>query len=117
FLCWSFFTSFSSFAQQQADTSVKEIVVVFKTHFDIGYTDYAEAVVQQYSTSMMENAFDIIEKSKGRSPDKQFVWTVPSWPMSQMINQSLPGIKSQVEAALKTGRFVIHALPFTIETE
>src|SRR5690606_13489913 len=99
------------------DISVKEIVVVFKTHFDIGYTDYAEAVVQQYSTSMMENAFDIIERNKGRAPEMQFVWTVPSWPMTKMINQSLPGIKSKVEAALINGRFIVHALPFTIETE
>ena len=117
FLCWLFFTSSSSFAQQQVDTSVKEIIIVFKTHFDIGYTDYAEAVVQQYSTSMMKNAFDIIDRNKGRAPEKQFVWTVPSWPMTQMINQSLPGVKSKIEAALVNGRFVVHALPFTIETE
>ncbi|WP_140939621.1 glycoside hydrolase family 38 N-terminal domain-containing protein [Sphingobacterium lumbrici] len=117
FLCWLFFVSSSSFAQQQVDSSVKEIVVVFKTHFDIGYTDYAEAVVQQYSTSMMENAFNIIERSKDRLPEKQFVWTVPSWPMLKMINQSLPEVKSKVEEALIKGRFVLHALPFTVETE
>ena len=38
--------------QQKVDSSVKEIILVFKTHFDIGYTDYAEAVVQKYSTTM-----------------------------------------------------------------
>lgn len=117
YLCWSFFTSSLSFAQQQVDHAVEEIVIVFKTHFDIGYTDYAEAVVQQYSTSMMKNAFDILERSKGRASEKQFVWTVPSWPMRQMIDQSLPEVKSKVEEALIKGRFVVHALPFTLETE
>ncbi|MFC6102741.1 glycoside hydrolase family 38 C-terminal domain-containing protein [Olivibacter domesticus] len=116
-LCWFFFASSVLFAQKQEDTSVKEIVIVFKTHFDIGYTDYAEAVVKEYSTSMMENAFRIMEKSKRLAPEKQFVWTVPGWPMSQMINQSLPDIKSNVEAAFVKGRFVIHALPFNIQTE
>jgi len=109
--------SSTSLAQQEVNNSVREIILVFKTHFDIGYTDYAEAVVQQYSTSMMKNAFDIIERSKGRSPEKQFVWTVPSWPMAQMINQSSPDIKSKIEAALMGRRFVVHALPFTVETE
>jgi hypothetical protein len=50
--------------QQQVDTSVKEIILVFKTHFDIGYTDFAEAVVQKYSTTMMQNALAIVEKNK-----------------------------------------------------
>lgn len=117
FLCRLFLISSSSLAQQQVDDSVEEIVIVFKTHFDIGYTDYAEAVVQQYSTSMMENAFNIIERSKDRAPEKQFVWTVSGWPMLQMINQSLPDVRSKIESALMNGRFVIHALPFTIEAE
>src|SRR5690606_36566859 len=116
-LYWLFSMSSTSLAQQEVNNSVREIILVFKTHFDIGYTDYAEAVVQQYSTSMMKNAFDIIERSKGRSPEKQFVWTVPSWPMDQMINQSSPDIKSKIEAALMGRRFVVHALPFTVETE
>ncbi|WP_217698093.1 glycoside hydrolase family 38 C-terminal domain-containing protein [Parapedobacter luteus] len=109
--------SSASLSAQQVDSTVSEIVIVFKTHFDIGYTDYAEAVVQQYSTSMMDNAFDILERSEGRPPEKQFIWTVPSWPMRQMINQSLPDVRSKVEDALRSRRFVVHALPFTLETE
>lgn len=116
FLC-GLLSSTSTFAQREANTSVKEIIIVFKTHFDIGYTDYAEAVVQQYSTSMMDNAFEIIERSKDRAPEKQFVWTVPSWPMKQMIDHSEPAIKTKIESALKNKRFVVHALPFTIETD
>jgi len=116
-LCWLFFTSSALFAQKQKDKAVKEIIIVFKTHFDIGYTDYAEAVVKKYSTSMMESAFHIMEESKDLAPEKQFVWTVPGWPMSQMINQSLPDIKSKVEDAFVKGRFVIHALPFNMEME
>lgn len=116
FLCWLLFSS-ASLSAQQVDSTVSEIVIVFKTHFDIGYTDYAEAVVQQYSTSMMDNAFDILERSEGRPPEKQFIWTVPSWPMRQMINQSLPDVRSKVEDALRSRRFVVHALPFTLETE
>lgn len=113
----SLLTLKSSFAQNKVDTSVREIVLVFKTHFDIGYTDFAEAVVQKYGTTMMQNALDDIEKNKGRAADKQFVWTVSGWPMSQMLTQSTPAIKSRVEQALKDGHFAVHALPFSMQTE
>jgi hypothetical protein len=111
------FSITSAFAQSQVDTSVRQIILVFKTHFDIGYTDFAEAVVQKYSTSMMQNAFEDIEKNKGLPPEKQFVWTVSGWPMKQMLTKSVPAVKSRVVDALKDGHFVIHALPFSLETE
>lgn len=112
------FSRSAAFAQQvKIDTAVRQIVLVFKTHFDIGYTDYAEAVVQKYSTSMMENALEIVEKNKKLPLEKQFVWTVSGWPMSQMLTQSVPAVKTKVEAALANGRFAVHALPFSMETE
>ncbi len=109
----------STYAQpeQQSDTAVKEIILVFKTHFDIGYTDFAEAVVQKYSTTMMQNALSIVEKNKSLPADKQFTWTVSGWPMEQILQQSAPSIKSQVESALKKGNFAVHALPFSMQTE
>jgi alpha-mannosidase len=103
--------------EQKVDTSVKEIILVFKTHFDIGYTDYAEAVVQKYSSTMMQNALDIVEKNKTLPAEKQFVWTVSGWPMEQMLQRSNSSIKSKVAQSLKNGRFAVHALPFSMETE
>src|SRR5450759_2311238 len=38
----------SGFALENQNTIVKEIIIVMKTHFDIGYTDYASEVVQSY---------------------------------------------------------------------
>jgi hypothetical protein len=38
-----------------ACAAVEEIVVVFKTHFDIGYTDLARNVVAKYRTSMIDS--------------------------------------------------------------
>ena len=96
------FFSTRLFSQQRVDTSVKEIIIVFKTHFDIGYTDFAEAVTQKYSTSMMTSALSIIEKSKKLPPEKQFVWTVSGWPMEQILQRSVPDIKSKVEQSLKS---------------
>ena len=111
------FSITSLFGQQQVDTSVKEIIVVFKTHFDTGYTDFAEAVSQKYSTTMMEQWLSLIERSKTQPKEKQFVWTVSGWPMEQMLQHSLPDIQSKVKQSVKDGRFAVHALPFSIQTE
>ena len=41
---------------EKINPNVKEIIFVFKTHFDNGYTDMAESVINKYSTTMMEQA-------------------------------------------------------------
>jgi len=35
---------------------LRQVIVVFKTHFDIGYTDMASNVVQRYRTTMIDQA-------------------------------------------------------------
>lgn len=46
-------------------SSVEDIVIVFKMHFDIGYTDWAESVLQKYSTTMMDRTLESLEQTAG----------------------------------------------------
>ena len=48
FLFLTLFSFFAHAQKEKIDYNTREIIIVFKTHFDIGYTDYAEAVVQKY---------------------------------------------------------------------
>ena len=32
---------------------VKKVILVFKTHFDIGFTDLARNVIEQYAADML----------------------------------------------------------------
>jgi alpha-mannosidase len=96
---------------------VKEIIIAFKTHFDIGYTDYAEAILQKYGSSMITGAMDVLENTRSLPPDRRFVWTVPGWPMSQILKRCDPALKPGVVKAIAEGWFAVHALPFTFETE
>jgi alpha-mannosidase len=96
---------------------VKEVIVVFKTHFDIGYTDWADNVIYNYSNSMVTGALDIIEQSKKLPADQQFKWTVSGWPMKEMLSKSTPEVRQRIIAAIRDGNFVVHAMPFTFETE
>lgn len=104
-------------AQEEINEDVEEVIFVFKTHFDIGYTDLAEAVLQKYSSSMISSALDVLEETKDLPKEKHFVWTLPAWPMEQILNRSEPHLKPKIEDAIRQGWFVIHALPFTVETE
>lgn len=104
--------------QRQPHAQLRQIVVVFKTHFDIGYSNLARNVVKQYRTSMIDRTLDVIRQNRRQPELEQFVWTVPGWPMSQMLweGQS-PQRRKVIEQAIKDGHLVIHGLPFTTHTE
>jgi alpha-mannosidase len=111
-----FFLSAPLFSQQP-NLKTENVIVVFKTHFDIGYTDLAGSVVSKYQTSMIEGALKVIDKTRSLPADQHFTWTLPAWPMQQILSGSTPEIKDRVVDALKSKYLAVHALPFTIETE
>lgn len=101
-------------------SQVTQVIVVFKTHFDIGYTDMASNVVQRYRTEMIDNALKCVEESRSLPPEQQFVWTIPGWPMHKILEDwpgQTPERKEKIYRAVKEGRFVMHALPFSTHTE
>ncbi len=99
---------------------VMEVIVVFKTHFDIGYTDMASNIVQKYRTTMIDKALTVVDQNRNLPPAQQFAWTIPGWPMHK-ITEDWQGQtaerKQKVLQAFKNGRFVVHALPFSTHTE
>jgi hypothetical protein len=101
-------------------SGVRQVIVVFKTHFDIGFTDMASNVVQRYRTSMIDQALEVVDQNRDLPLTQQFVWTIPGWPMHKIL-QDWPGRtperQQRVAQAFKEGRFVVHALPFSTHTE
>ena len=69
--------------QSDGDTSSKvtDIVVVFKMHVDIGYTNWAEGVLQKYCDSMLDETLASIDETSSLPESEQFVWTIPGWPV------------------------------------
>ena len=106
--------------KQNASPPLEEIILVFKTHFDIGYTDMAAKVVERYRTSMIDSALDVVDDSRDLPQEQKFVWTIPGWPMSKILEDwdgQTPERKRRLMAAFREGRFVVHGLPFTTHTE
>ena len=106
--------------QGSARNRLREVIVVFKTHFDIGFTDMADNVVQRYRTTMIDDAVDVVEQNRSLPPERQFTWTLPGWPLSKIL-EDWPGQRlrrqQRIRQALREGHFVVHALPFTTHTE
>ncbi len=100
------------------NSGLEQAVVVFKTHFDIGYTGLASEVVERYRTSMIDKALDVCDASRDLPPEHRFVWTVPGWPMAQILwPGQTPERRKRIEQAIREGRLVWHALPVTTHTE
>ena len=64
---------------------LQNVIIVYKTHFDIGYTTMAGEVVHGYRTEMADRVLDAIENNRNQPKEQQFVWTVSGWPMKQIL--------------------------------
>ena len=116
----------SSFAQEGVSettlpavpTKVTDIWVVFKTHFDIGYTDLVTNVLKRYRVEMMDNALAVMEKNRDLAATERFTWTVPGWPLAHILGPlQTPERRARIKQAIRDGELAVHALPFTMHTE
>jgi hypothetical protein len=102
----------------QQKPALTNVIIVYKTHFDIGYSSTVHDVVHEYRTEMVDRVLEAIEKNSTQPKEKQFVWTVSGWPMKQMLWEGqAPGRRAKIEQAIRDGNLVVHAYPFTTHTE
>jgi hypothetical protein len=97
---------------------VENVIIVYKTHFDIGYSETVQQVVHDYRTAMADRVLEAIDKNVNQPEDKQFVWTVSGWPMKQILWEGqAPERKKKIEQAIRDGNLSVHAFPFTMHVE
>ncbi|MCE0499382.1 MAG: DUF5054 domain-containing protein [Methylacidiphilales bacterium] len=92
-----------------------DIIVVFKTHLDIGFTDLARKVVARYMEDYIPGALELAKKTR-ESPNR-FVWTTGSWLAYRFLMDADRQGRQMMEEAIEEGDFHWHALPFTTHTE
>ena len=93
---------------------MKKVIVVSKTHLDLGFTDYAENIRQKYIDTFIPEAIDLAEKVN-KDGKKYFVWTTGSWILKEAL--AVPERKEKLEKAIREGNIAPHAMPFTTHTE
>lgn len=92
---------------------MKEIIILFKTHLDLGFTDMAETVYRRYMTEYIPAALRLAKQTRGKQ--ERFVWTVGSWLFQQY--RTFTGDSPELEEAVSCGDIRWHGLPFTTHTE
>ena len=97
---------------------MKKIILVFKTHVDIGFTGLASEIIEKYSTKMLSDVVEMCESTQGMGNCK-YVWTMPSWVLTQALNPELAPREmiKRAEAFIENNQIAWHALPFTTHTE
>jgi hypothetical protein len=68
-----------------ASTGVRRIIVVCKTHFDLGYSHRVKDLLAYYRTTMIDRALEVMEQAKELPPQQRFVWTSPGWVMQKVL--------------------------------
>lgn len=92
---------------------MKKVIVVSKTHLDLGFTDLAENIRQKYITKFIPDAINLAAQVNDEK-SKNFVWTTGSWILKEALNSDC---RQELIEALKSGDIAPHAMPFTTHTE
>ncbi|MGN0995047.1 MAG: DUF5054 domain-containing protein [Butyricicoccus sp.] len=95
---------------------VKKVYVIHKTHLDIGFTGFAQDILDRYVEEFIPKAIETayICNADGK---KNFIWTVGSYLIDYYLKHADADGKARLEQAIRDGYIVWHALPCTTETE
>ena len=94
----------------------KKLLVLYKTHLDIGFTDLSKNIVDLYLKEYIPNAINTaIELNDGG--EKKFVWQTGSWILNEYLKSVSGEELRRAEYAIKNDLVSWHALPFTAHTE
>src|SRR5688572_30679778 len=98
-------------------TDIQVVHVIFKTHLDIGFTDYARNVVDRYMNHFIPDAITLAQEIQQHFPEEPFRWTVGSWLIYEYLERATPAQRQQMEAAIRDDLVAWHGVPFTTHTE
>jgi len=93
----------------------ESVVLVFKTHLDVGFTESAAKVRHDYINWQIFSALGV--DTAVREEGLNFTWTLPSWVVWEALERHQGKRLAQLEAGIATGALAWHALPFTTHTE
>lgn len=97
--------------------AVQRIHLIFKTHLDVGFTDFAHRVVSNYFEHYIPGAIRLARELRQAGGPERFVWTTGSWLIYEYLEQASIARRALMEEAIAAGDIVWHGLPFTTHSE
>jgi hypothetical protein len=101
---------------EQADP-VDRVLVVSKTHLDVGFTDVAAAVRDRYLVDFFPRAIAVGRELRALGGPERLCWTTGSWILHEALEAADAAQRADLEHAVEVGDLAWHALPFTTHTE
>ena len=101
---------------QTPATEVKRVLVMFKCHLDVGFTDTQAAVMRKYFDQYFPQAIQVATTLR-QSGEDRYIWTTGSWLLYEYLEQATSEQRKRVEQAVAAGDLAWHAMPFSWETE
>jgi hypothetical protein len=95
---------------------VKRVLVLFKCHLDVGFTDTQAGVMRQYFDHYFPQAIQVATSLR-QSGEDRYVWTTGSWLLYEYLEQATSEQRRPAEQAVTAGDLAWHALPFSWQTE
>lgn len=96
---------------------IRRVHLIFKTHLDLGFTDFAGNVTSTYLRQYIPQALRVAEELRRASGPERFVWTTGSWLIYEYLETASPAERARLEAAIEAGDIAWHGLPFTTHSE
>ena len=96
---------------------VRVVHVVAKTHLDLGFTDLAAAVADQYLNDFFPRALAVAGELRNRGGPERLVWTTGSWVLHHALHHGSSATAQAVADGIAAGDLAWHALPVTTHTE
>jgi hypothetical protein len=95
----------------------QKIHLIFKTHLDVGFTDYANNVLQKYYKEYIPTALMVAREMATSNQQDRFIWTTGSFLIYEYLEQASQAERKQMEEAILAGDISWHGLPFTTHSE
>lgn len=96
---------------------MKKILVLFKTHLDVGFTDFSRNVVEKYNSTYIPQAIRVARQLSELGCREGFVWTTGSWLIDQYRRQASEAELAEINEAIRNHWIRWHGLPTTMHCE
>jgi Domain of unknown function (DUF5054) len=102
--------------QPPAAPGVDRVLVMFKCHLDVGFTDTQARVIRKYFDQYFPQAMQVAAAMR-QSGEDRYVWTTGSWLLYEYLEQTTSEQRKRMDQAVAAGDVAWHALPFNWQTE
>ncbi len=103
-------------AEPASEPDVKRVLIIFKCHLDVGFTDTQANVMHMYFKQYYPQAMQTAAKLRAAGGNR-YVWTGAAWLLYEYLEQASSEERKQMESAISAGDIAWHALPFSWQTE